>query len=60
MIYVTNSLNLILARSIAFSLGGVVVILTLESTSRTLVPDWEKSLPPEAQSLAVSSVAGED
>ena len=38
--------------SIAFSLGGAVVILTLEPTSKTLIPEWEMSLPPEARSSA--------
>ena len=36
--------------SIAASMAGVVVILTLESTSRMLIPNWEDSLPPEARS----------
>ena len=36
--------------SIAASMAGVLVILTLESTSRMLIPNWEESLPPEARS----------
>lgn len=35
--------------SIAASLGGVVAILFLESTSRILIPDWEDSLPTGAR-----------
>lgn len=35
--------------SIAASLGGVVCILFLEPTSRVLIPNWEESLPTEAQ-----------
>ena len=31
--------------SIVASLAGVVFILLLESSSRVLIPDWEKSLP---------------
>ena len=50
VIYVTGSYTIILMLSIAFSLGGVVVILLLEPTSKVLIPDWEQSLPPEARS----------
>ena len=49
VIYLTGSYTAILALSILFSLGGVVVIMTLEPTSRILIPDWENSLPPEAR-----------
>ena len=35
--------------SIAASLAGTLCILFLQSTSRLLVPDWEKSLPAEAE-----------
>ena len=35
--------------SIAASLAGVVFILLLESSSRILIPNWEESLPREAQ-----------
>jgi MFS family permease len=57
IIYVTGSFNPVLALSMAFSFVGVLVILTLESTSRALIPHWEQSLPPEARSLPVSSGA---
>ncbi|MCE2463772.1 MAG: MFS transporter [Dehalococcoidia bacterium] len=50
VLYVTNSYSAILALSMLFSFGGVLVIMTLESTSRVLIPDWEKSLPAEARS----------
>jgi MFS family permease len=36
--------------SIAASMAGVLVILTLEPTSRMLIPNWEDSLPEEARS----------
>ena len=49
VILVTGSYDAILALSIFFSLGGVVVIMTLEPTDRILIPDWEQSLPPEAR-----------
>jgi hypothetical protein len=29
----------------------MLVILRLESSARVLIPHWEASLPPEAQSL---------
>ena len=35
--------------SMAFSGLGVLIILTLESTKRELIPDWEDQLPPEAR-----------
>src|SRR5688572_25691900 len=47
----TGSFPLVLALSMAFSLVGVLVILRLESSARVLIPHWEASLPPEAQSL---------
>ena len=40
--------------SIAASLAGVVFILLLESSSRVLIPDWEDSLPAEAQASPAS------
>ena len=41
--------------SIAGSLGGVACILLLEPTARTLIPNWERDLPPEARSSAALS-----
>ena len=41
--------------SIAASLAGVVFILLLESSSRVLIPDWEDSLPAEAQTTPAAS-----
>ena len=38
--------------SIAGSLGGMVAIFTMESTKQVLIPDWEESLPQEAQTPA--------
>ena len=35
--------------SMAFSSLGVLIILTLETTKRELIPDWEDQLPPEAR-----------
>ncbi len=59
ILYATDgSYNYVLALSMVFSLGGVVVILTLEPTSRVLIPDWELSLPPEARSLSTTGQEG--
>nr|AIF02129.1 integral membrane transporter [uncultured marine group II/III euryarchaeote KM3_153_G11] len=58
ILYVTGSYNPVLAMSMVFSLGGVVVILTLEPTSRVLIPRWEESLPPEARSISASRQEG--
>ena len=35
--------------SMAFSSLGVLIIMTLETTKRELIPDWEDQLPPEAR-----------
>lgn len=35
--------------SMIFSGLGVVIIMTLETTKRQLIPDWEEQLPPEAR-----------
>ena len=55
-LYVTGSFPLVLALSMAFSLVGMLVILHLESSARVLIPHWEASLPPEAQSLPTHGV----
>ena len=44
-----GSYDLAWAISIVASLAGVLFILLLESSSRVLIPDWEDSLPREAQ-----------
>ena len=49
VIYVTNSFNPVIALSIGFSVGAALLMLTLESTSRVLISNWEDSLPPEAR-----------
>ena len=41
--------------SIAASLTGVIFILLLESSSRVLIPNWEDSLPREAQTTPAGS-----
>lgn len=43
----------VFALSMGFSIVGVLVIMSLESTKRVLIPDWENSLPPEARSDAL-------
>jgi hypothetical protein len=53
---VTGSFTPVLALSMAFSLGGVLVILHLESSTRVLIPHWEEALPPEARSRPTGSV----
>ena len=60
IIYVTGSYNPVIALSIAGSLGGVLVILMLEPTSRILIPDWEKSLPQEARSAPAGAASAAD
>ena len=41
--------------SIAGSMAGAVCILLLEPTARTLIPNWEGDLPPEARSSTAVS-----
>ena len=59
ILFVTGSYNPVLALSMVFSLGGVVVILTLEP-SRVLIPRWEDSLPPAARSAPAPSASAAD
>ncbi len=42
--------------SMIFSGLGVVIVLTLESTKRQLIPEWEDQLPPEARTPSVGSM----
>jgi hypothetical protein len=51
---VTGSFMPVFGMSMGFSLVGALAILTLESTKRVLIPDWEESLPPEARSENLS------
>ena len=48
-IYVTGSFSPALVMSMFFSFAGVMVIYSMESGARVLIPDWEKGLPPEAR-----------
>ena len=50
VVYATGSFYPVMVISMAFSLGGVAVILTLDPTEKLLIPDWEDALPPEARS----------
>ena len=49
VLWATGSYNVVLALSMAFSLGGVAVIAMLDNTSHVLIPDWENELPDEAR-----------
>ena len=42
--------------SMIFSGLGVFIILTLETTKRQLIPNWEDQLPPEARTPAAASI----
>ncbi len=46
---VFGSYDLAWVVSLVASLGGVLGILSMESTKRELIPDWEGSLPEEAR-----------
>ena len=60
LIYVANSFNPVIVLSIAFSVAGALLTLTLEPTSRVLIPNWEDSLPPEARLTAIALASGSD
>jgi len=60
VIATTGSYTPALVLSMAFSFVGVLAIVTLESSRRVLIPDWEKSLPPEARAAPVGSAAAAD
>ena len=49
IMFTTGSYLAVLGLSMAYSLGGVVVIALLESNAQVLIPDWENELPVEAQ-----------
>ena len=48
-IFVTGSFNPALVLSMFFSFSGVLVIYSMESSTKVLIPDWEDGLPPEAK-----------
>ncbi len=54
---VTGSFPLVLALSMAFSIGGVLVILHLESSAQVLIPHWETAVLPEAGATPTSAVS---
>ena len=49
IMYTTGSYLAVLSLSMAYSLGGVVVIALLDSNTQVLIPDWESELPDEAR-----------
>ena len=49
IMFTTGSYMAVLGLSMAYSLGGVVVIALLENNSQVLIPDWESELPDEAK-----------
>lgn len=44
---------LTIALSVATSLAGAAVIMSMDQTDRVLILDWEEGLPPEARSTSV-------
>lgn len=49
IMFTTGSYLAVLGLSMAYSLGGVVVIALLDNNSQVLIPDWESELPEEAR-----------
>ncbi|MEK7806607.1 MAG: MFS transporter, partial [Chloroflexota bacterium] len=60
VIATTGSYIPALVLSMVFSFVGVLAIMTLESSRRVLISDWEKSLPPEARTVPVGSAVAAD
>jgi MFS family permease len=52
IMYTTGSYLAVLGLSMAYSLGGVVVIALLDNNSQVLIPDWESELPEDARRRA--------
>ncbi len=46
--------------SVLASVGGALVLVSMEPTDRLLIPDWEDALPPEARSRVPSPVPAAD
>ena len=55
IIYTTGSFTTVLILAIAFNIGGLIFIAMLNDTSHVLIPDWEESLPTEAQIAKLQS-----
>ena len=49
----TGSYTLLFGLSVAMSVGGALVTISLEDTSRRLIGDWEAAVPEEARAAAV-------
>ena len=46
--------------SVVASVGGALVLVSMEPTSKLLIPNWEQSLPPEARTPTPSPSAADD
>ena len=51
----TGSYNAVFALSIAASVGGALVTVSLEDTSKRLIGDWEAAVPEEARAAVGSA-----
>ena len=59
MVDLTGSYNPVIALSVAMSVGGAVVTMMLEPTSRMLIDDWEATLPEDARPAGGAAPAGD-
>ena len=55
-----DSYSLAWVISLAASLGGMVAIITMESTKNELIPDWEDDLPQDAREPAAVPAPADD
>ena len=55
ILYTTGAVTTVLILAIAFNIGWLIFIAMLNDTSHVLIPDWEESLPPDAQITKLQS-----
>ena len=55
-----GSYDIAIVISTVASVAGALVLVTMNSTSRLLIPNWEDSLPPEARTRVPNSLPADD
>ena len=54
MLDLTGSYTLLFMLSAAMSVGGALVTMSLEDTSRRLIGDWEAAVPDETRAAVTA------
>jgi hypothetical protein len=55
-----GSYDVTIVLSVVASVSGALVLLSMEPTSRLLIPNWEDSLPHDARSTVAGGAAAGD